>query len=295
MSLRIAELMKFPNRGPMCDRLEVGDLLHLMTPALEYQFASVPFKVLTGCINRGVGIEIECEDILESDKLDADWVYHKDGSLRGNSREYVSHFGIRVGHAMQKLRDFEEEILRLRGVYGKGAFKFSERTSVHVHMDIRQFTDDQLRALIILYTLFEDPLFDYAGPSRRSNVFTIPFRDSQYMANSPDIISLVKNSNKYCAFNLLAVQGFGTVEFRHMEGTEKFERIFPWVMLLSLLVRFAQRVPLNEIQDEVAKIKVESQYDIFIRRVFFGFSQLLRWNPNTLDESASDAKLFFKD
>lgn len=293
--MKVSERFGFPGADQaLSPRTEMGELLHLMTPDLLVMLTTVPEKVLGGCLNRGVGIEIEVEDILESDKLIDEWIFHKDGSLRGNAREYVTPFGIRVGHAAKKLHLFEHEVLRLRKRYGQGAFSFGERTSVHVHLDVRPFTDEQIRALAILYTLFEDPLFYYAGPSRKSNVFTIPLRCSNLMVRMTDIWNIGVLGEKYCAINFKAMQTFGTVEFRHMEGTENFEKIFSWIMMLSLLVRFAQRVPLEDIQRQVEDIKVESQYDIFIRRVFFGFADLLRWDPNGLDEAASDAKLFFK-
>jgi len=282
------------------DRLKdlYGIKLNALSPFVLYnphslpvQFSrildSLPEDIRKTVWRTGIGVEIEVENSCLL--FIADWVSCKDGSLRDEGMEYKTRFGIRVAHVYKSLCD-------LKAVFDANTphHKFSERCSVHVHVDVRFLTRKQLRSLLILYTIFEKLFFAVSSPHRENNIFCIPLRSSLLtISGTEDPCEVVGNAEKYSAFNLKTIKEFGTVEFRHHEGTANPDRLFRWILMCVLLVTAAKKLDPQELQDMVCKLKYESQYEMFLERVFFGLKGELPYVPQDLDVAVSDAKLFF--
>jgi putative amidoligase enzyme len=253
--------------------------------------ADIPERVIMPLMNRGVGVEIEVENV-DNDTRCAGWTVVPDGSLRENGLEFITTYGARV-YEVKKLVD------ALAAKFAKQKVTFGARTSVHVHLDVRYFPVEQLEALLIVYTIFEDALFNFAGPDRKSNVFCVPFRYTHMLENMNGGGGLVRQlarmreNQKYCAINLAAVGDKGTVEFRHMTGNCDSDHIFKWVFILGLLLQYARRAKLPELHEKVKSIKCSSQYDDFKKEVFYSVANEIQCSPASLDESLSDAKLLF--
>jgi len=253
---------------------------------LEEMLSGLPEKTQLGVINTGLGVEIEVENAAAL-RIDG-WLSKGDGSLRNDGMEFITKYGCRIGHFPQLIKDFRlvtDEFIPHR--------TYSERTSVHVHLDIRRFHEDQLRNLLILYTLLEEPLFQLAGKHRKENIFCVPIRQSMPGA-SQDPFTNVRNANKYTAMNLLCASEFGTIEFRHMEGTDDPIRLMRWILLLGLLKYAAQVWDTGDLQKEICVLKNSSQYEIFLRKIFYGRLDWLEWRQFNLDNAVSDSKVFFK-
>jgi hypothetical protein len=124
----------------------------------------------------------------------------------------------------------------------------SKRTSVHVHLDVRDMTGEQLVNLLLLYFVFEKPLLHYHKNIRDNNIFCLPYHKAESVVeNLAEVIYFIRkgkktevrnalgNIGKYSALNIGAVRSKGSVEFRHMGGTYDSEAILEWInIILSL-------------------------------------------------------------
>lgn len=247
-------------------------------------------KVRNRILNYGAGIEIEIENCT-GPFLD-NWQFVEDGSLRNNGMEYKTTFGLRIHEMHKALGQLAFKFMEGRINSGKNFNKFTDRCSVHIHLDVRNFTIKQVNVLTMLYSLYEGPFFQYAGEQRRDNIFCVPLLQSVVGQTDLTFASFMGRAEKYGAFNLKALQEFGTVEFRHMEGTDDPDRIFHWLLLLASLLYYAEVTPAETVVDNIIKLKYESQYDKLTGEIFGSFGRLLRINPKELDNAVSDAKLF---
>lgn len=214
-----------------------------------------------------VGLEVEIENVLHIDPnlTLGFWRVEEDGSLRNNGREFKTlalplTF---VEHALTQLS---------KGVNAN--VDFSIRTSVHVHQDVRGLTMNQLICLMLAYTSIENLLFKYAGNNRRNSIYCVPLVDTDlftWFSSKEDIVKTLTRISgvwtKYTAFNLLPIQTFGTVEYRHMPGTLDVKRLLVWVDLLSRLKLFAMKTPYEELLSIIRMLNTNSQYEVFLDRV----------------------------
>jgi hypothetical protein len=208
-----------------------------------------------------IGIEIEVEganriDYHNDGKLWDYWAEHDDGSLRGAAREFVLRRPI--GGA-----DLAAAMEAMRGRLDK--CNFSLRTSVHVHVDVRDITSQALYRFMLLYILLEELLFDLCGKHRASNNFCIAsYHAEGFLATlariSPtttirSLTAMNTQDMRYSAMNLDAVRKFGSLEFRGHEGTGDVDRIMQWVNVLTHLKHYAVRT--KRLEDLITKASMD--------------------------------------
>lgn len=127
-------------------------------------------------------------------------------------------------------------------VLGDAKEAFSERTSVHVHVNVAPLTLKEAREFVLLYALYEPLFFRFAGPAREASIFCVPL----YYTNFSKLFSLPFEkmvgswAHKYTAFNLLPVKTFGTIEFRHLGGTNNYTRYEEWLSAINSLYNFVK-------------------------------------------------------
>lgn len=96
-----------------------------------------------------VGIEIEVENITQQVIPLAYWDAKSDGSLRNNGIELVS-----VPLQIKQVQLALEHVFDVLNQNNKP--DFSNRTSIHIHVNCRDLTQDQLYNFILLYAIFEN-------------------------------------------------------------------------------------------------------------------------------------------
>lgn len=161
----------------MTKKIQVGDLMGM--PADRFVHLPSNKWILSRC---KIGIEIEMEGLKTNHDTslkkicEGFWTIHQDESLRnvdGKSyAELVSVnglYGADLWRALDILRENEDKI----NPY------FSHRTSVHIHIDIRNLSLHELVNFILLYTLCEDVLYEYASPDRKRNLFCLAFTEAE--------------------------------------------------------------------------------------------------------------------
>lgn len=195
-------------------------------------------------IEGDVGIEIEAEGKAMSIIDNKYWRTEDDGSLRGQYPDERAEFVLKKPIAFDEA---EKAIDSLVAFQEDAEFKFSFRTSVHVHLNIQDMTHAQLCNLIYTYYLLEEPLLTFCGEGRKANRFCLRLRDAEAMVpiienifrDTYGILGIPPDGYRYAALNLEAFRKYGSVEFRAMRGTLDKEVLLTWVNIIKSLKMFA--------------------------------------------------------
>ena len=182
-----------------------------------------------------IGIEIECEGYNLPKDIPPFWDVHHDGSLRGNqTAEYVTYSGLKFNSVKDSLKILCSEFLLNETWLYK-----SDRTSVHVHVNVLDMEYKKFWNFFFLYMIFEELLMNLCGEDRKGNLFCLRNEDAEGLlfALEPiitqgDINKIKYIEYKYAALNFSAINKYGSLEFRGMRGTGDFNLIYKWVDIL---------------------------------------------------------------
>lgn len=189
-------------------------------------------------VSGDIGLEIEVEgNTFQKISVPAPWGYHKDGSLRGHDNaEYV------LKHPI-KFEKVEEAVTILWDMFKEHGSKLDEsnRTSLHVHMNVQQWHLDRLTCFLALFFTVEEILTRFCGDHRVGNLFCLNAKDA------PGIVTACRrfiqldggvdfqDGLHYSGCNVGAIQKFGSIELRHMRGPTKPQLVLDWVRILQRL------------------------------------------------------------
>lgn len=199
-----------------------------------------------------VGIEIEVEgENLPREPIKG-WRAVPDGSLRGESAEYVFNGPAARANVLGRLKTLETAL-------SKATVNQSYRTSVHVHINQRDVLLKDIYGQILLYTIWEDVLGELCGNERVGNLFALRAKDAEFYleqlhrAVMDDYLSHLNTQDlRYTAVNPMALFVHGTLEYRSMRGTTDTKVIQEWVEYLLAIKDAARNVfsdPKSMIQD----------------------------------------------
>lgn len=228
-----------------------------------------------------MGLELEIERVpkpgnwLVEHIPAAIWTIDRDGSLRPPelSYEFISK-PLQMEFMLGELQSFFDKLKLEPACY-------SDRTSVHVHTNVCDFTQKELATLALIYVTFEDVLFQfvnhYKSPSeqgycRDTNIYCIPW--NQCRLNHGLVNTIFSNPNlafarwqKYTALNLLPVLNQGTVEWRHMHGTNDMEKLTIWLNLIGSIMKFSKNTDFDEVVKTIKVLNDTSAYQQFFGQV----------------------------
>lgn len=211
----------------------LGDYFGMIHPA---KTAEESDSIIT---NDSIGVEIELEGIPEAKApYRGLWTTHVDNSLRNGGVEFVFRRPLNGKDVIKALEQLDKSFDMLKEGTGQIPEK-SVRSSVHVHVDCTDLTANQLIRFVLLYSIYELPLFRTFGNNRMGSHFCIPLRDCYDLLDVPRALNggwelLHKEINhpnieRYCAFNVKSLFKFGTIEFRHHPGEWKANKLLPWI------------------------------------------------------------------
>jgi hypothetical protein len=215
-----------------------------------------------------VGIEIEVENIRDMVPVDFYWQYKEDGSLRNHGAEFAS-IPLR-GRQVEFALDYLNTQMHMFNEPD-----FSNRTSVHVHLNVRDMTWDQIKVFTILYAMYERHFFHQAGTKRESSIFCVPLYKThqlRHFMDNPD--GSASQWHKYSAVNLGTIIGsescskFGTIEFRHMYGTLDTKLLISWINQILCLRQEMINTTLPDLLDKLKRTNTTSEYIVDYRRIF---------------------------
>ena len=187
---------------------------------------------------REVGIEIEIEGKnIRFDKEIGYWNQTHDGSLRGESIEYVLKQPCNREQVAKRL-GYLENLLK----QNKAKIIPSDRTGVHVHVNCQEDSFNTVMNMICLYLILEHALVRYCGPDREGNMFCLRAEDAEYLVqvlcNAMEDQSFhlaTRLPVRYASVNVTSLARYGSLEFRALRTPSKLMDIKTWVdMLLKL-------------------------------------------------------------
>lgn len=192
-----------------------------------------------------LSVDMDTNEFITTPKS-AFWAAKHDNSLRNFGVEFV----LKKPHDLEGIQMALDEFALL---FQKVNFiKNAPATSIHVHVNMQDFSARQMGNFIILWTLFENILVEYSGEPRRSNLFTLPMRCAEgnvrrvvqlfrdLTLKQTKALSIDDQSSKYAAMNLASLRRFCTIEIRCFRGETDITEIFKWMKILNRLYEFAK-------------------------------------------------------
>lgn len=203
------------------------------TPAQDPEYSNNLF---------GIEVELENANGLVGGRY---WTVKEDNSLRNGGRELV----LRVPVAGYDLRAALNEFGML---VSDEPVSTGMRTSMHVHMDVRDMTIQQIAQLIVLYAAVESVIYSANGSKQRyTNIYCPGITSNDQASKLAKFVRSAKNndrmgvyeavvrSEKYSGLNIKAIERFGSVEFRMHKGTADKEELSEFIKLLTILKKKA--------------------------------------------------------
>ena len=193
-------------------------------------------KNLRRCKNN-VGLEVELEDVRFNKINEKLWEVTEDGSLRGAySYEFRFQEPLTGERALAAVDDLVTNVrLSNRSI--------NSRTSLHIHVDIRNMNPRQLIEMYSWYSMFEYLFYNYYAKDRVKSNFAVPIHFQPWL-HEKMFLSVFKNvddmdrkldsttqrswciraftPNKYSALGLFRFRDLGTIEFRHFQVPKDF-------------------------------------------------------------------------
>ena len=197
----------------------------------------------------GIEIEMEGENIPNYERVlmgtQNVWKGERDGSLRGQSVEFVLRRPVPrkdVNTALRIAKEYLEEKCN-------AIMKPSSRTGVHVHINVRDLTLNQVFVFMITWFLVEEAMVAYCGETREGNLFCLRLKDAEALLDyaelairHEDLSILHTDEIRYSAMNTKSLLEYGSLEFRCLETPENILDIALWVELLLKIKDYSLKI-----------------------------------------------------
>lgn len=263
-----------PQRVKGFDAVMSRYLRYLQVPSVDLEMIE-SYKHLFD-IPTFLGVEVEVENIHKELSLPAFWGQKQDQSLRNGGMEF---------YTVPLLPDESMKAVALLWTLFKQLSDkkpdFSWRTSEHVHLNVLDLTEDELKTLLLLCVFFEPLFFQLAGKDREQSVFCVPIMQSEcidsignYYRGKTTLVDMSSRWPKYTSINLGRLiekphePALGTVEFRHLGGTPNVKDLIEWEALIVSLYRAAVSLPTDGLKDRFYGITSAMKYHDFISEIF---------------------------
>ncbi len=187
----------------------------------------------------GLEIETELNKGIRDNWDTKQWVVKGDGSLRGNGYEFVLPAPVSEA-GLEKAVSYWSKTMKEQGL----KCNESDRTSIHVHKNVQNFTVLEAINGACLYWLAEPFLVEFCGSSRKGNNFCLTLQDadgihSQFIAGikqGKTFSNIQEEAYRYSSQNLAAINRFGSLENRLMRGTDDPEEIINWAKAYNTII-----------------------------------------------------------
>lgn len=206
-----------------------------------------------------MGLELEVENYTYDygDRVLQYWNIIEDHSLRNHGAEFVLSSPQR-GRALYTAID--ELSCYIEGKH----LELSHRCSLHVHIDARTMTIEDIEKIYRLYVLFEPALYHVGQKERYENIYcpgmthaTEQIKEAAQAFSVKKLEHLVYSGCKYTGFNFLTLDSLGTLEIRTHSGSLRGNEIQAWVRVLQAIIKYAKDHTLEEIK-ALAHLTAES-------------------------------------
>ncbi len=161
------------------------------------------------------------------------WSWHSDGSVRGSAPgELVLRTPTPPLFFDEAVNEYRDKIMDKVSV--------NDSCGMHVHVDVCDLTMEELRGVLLFYSVLERTIYKYCGSDRDNNNFCVPLWECW---NKVDLFGrglAVENRLRYCGLNLAAIRKFGSIEFRMHPGVVSADKIARWVGLCARIKEYGR-------------------------------------------------------
>ena len=179
-----------------------------------------------------VGVELEFSNVLSAGNTSY-WSWHSDGSVRGErTGELVLRNPTNPMDFDTAIREYRERVM--------GEVSVNESCGMHVHIDVCDLTLEELRGVLLFYSVLERTIYKYCGEGRDTNNFCVPLWECWSKVDWLGGNLTVDNSLRYCGLNLAAIRKFGSIEFRMHPGVVDAGKIASWVGLCARIKEYGR-------------------------------------------------------
>lgn len=235
------------------------------------QFSKVEREwVLNTCL-MGVEIEVELGDNVSAPTQAMPmWSRKNDGSLR-NGYEYV----------MTEPRCGNDLATAINIIFEQSKFQRSMTGSTHIHMDMmeEEVTPAIIQTMVFMIFVLEPAIFAIADPGREWCGYTNklssapPVLISAIMnlgdGNLDDLVALCRGDfgvGRYYGLNLMALNKFGSLEFRYFPTATSEQELADWINLVQSFKLAALSV--GSVPELVSILTNHNKYTDFITNFF---------------------------
>lgn len=229
-----------------------------------------------------VGLECEIESVRAHREGTHPFKVTTDGSLRNRGYEFISK-PIPLTEAVPQFKQLHATI-----ILNDPEVAFTERTSIHVHVNCANLPQHEVRNIIYMYALYEEFFFKLVDEHRKHNIHCVPLTETYLPAYyKSELATLIGKWHKYTALNIKPLSEQGTIEFRHMQGHNNPELLDKWLRSINNLFEVGRFNPINKTTLNNANI---SQWfrGIFGHTELASLSQIV---PDMAFNSITDLKL----
>ena len=251
-----------------------------------------------------LGVELELEGFTSRSTEEASrhlhplWTVTTDGSLRNGGVELITNGGLggeQLHAAFERVASLLERI----------NYDASWRCSTHMHINMRDFTVNQVVRFMLVYAACEPVLFAHCGKFRYSSNFCVPIADSlpfhkklisRLYDNVVKSRAAAQNTVKYTAMNFQPLFGdgrsrpaLGTVEFR---GGRPMTTTAEFVLQANLLLSIKQFV--RESTDSEPDMLTRLNEGVLNTVYANGCAAELAVDPSELDEALVHSWMLLK-
>ena len=234
-----------------------------------------------------VGIELEYEGLrLAQRGFEQHWAKVADGSLRGESAEYILSRPILRTEVDVALKELDDAFKAAKTMIAD-----TFRAGTHVHVNVQELSAVQLINMLTLYYMYEDALLAFCRKDRTGNHFCLRTKDASAVTDllrsfiiNPSAKLFADDTYRYASLNLTALTKYGSLEFRSLESTVDWDRLKTWVKLLLALKDASMKF------DDPAQILLSASgegFDTFAKRIFGDLWETLKplFNEDGVRES----------
>jgi hypothetical protein len=205
--------------------------------ARRFRFLDDDTCQFTGSL-RTYGVELETDKCPDYSDLDGRTYFDAkdDGSING--KEFVSQV-LRGDRGLAAIHEFCEKA---------EDFKVNDSCGYHVHIGVRDLSDDAKRAVCVGYALTESFWFSLVPKARRENRYCRALKWSANQAlDSNDFYYFAESQDRYQWFNVAAYAEHKTFEVRLHSGTLEGDKVCNWVKAHVKFVDWCAGRSINDI------------------------------------------------
>ena len=181
------------------------------------------------------GTEYEIEGVVDysSTQIVNNFKIVSDGSLRNNGKEFITP-PVTFDESLELFKILHDHLELSDN-------SFSERTSIHVHVNCANLEVRAILNFIRFYIITEPIWMAFVGKKRENSIFCVPLYSTYLQGNYNRGLRNLENSwHKYTAFNICPLTRLGTIEFRHLYGTNDYKIYYQWLSSINNLIAWAK-------------------------------------------------------